>query len=466
MEFPIIGPSMPSNKLVYSTHRTVNYLPEADQRYKSPYVLDAFPGYELWSAINNGPVRGGIEFKNDLIVVSSSEVIKISSGGFLTKIGTLDTLIGRVGIATDGFSVMIVDGEDGYIWDGVWGKIIDSTFVATKATQVVFHDARYWVNRPGTASFYGSASYDGTTWDATRTATAEFRPDEAVTIFSDRELFVGGLDTVQPYINTGASPMPLEPSRQGRMVYGVAAANSWALVNNTSHWLARDRNGGIFVARANGYSVEKISNRAWERVWSSYDRIDDAFALGIHYKGHELYVLTFPSADEKGRTFFYDSTVNDWFELGIFNPACNDFFKWPITFHSYFADKHVVGDETGNLHIMKDGIYQYDSDTIISLRRAPIIHKERERLFFDTMQIDMEVGKGLTTGQGSDPKIMLDISDDGGMTWKGRRYKSIGLTGESDKRVKFEKLGSSYDRVFQLLISDPIPRRIVGGYVQ
>jgi hypothetical protein len=321
------------------------------------------------------------------------------------------------------------------------------------------------MNRPGTASFYGSATYDGTTWDATRTATAEFDPDVAVTLFSDRELFVGGRKTVQPYINTGASPMPLEPSRQGRMVYGVAAARSWAVINNTSHWLGRSRHGGIYAVKANGYSVERISNRAWERVWSSYDDVSDAFAFGLDYKGHELYVVTFPSADAKGRTFFYDSTVNDWFELGIFNPACNDFFKWPITFHSYFDGKHVLGDETGNLHLLENGVYTYGDDTLISLRRAPVIHQGRERLFFNTMQIDMEVGKGLTTGQGSDPKLMLDISDDGGVTWKSRRHRTIGLTGESETRVKFEQLGSSYDRVFQFWISDPVPRKIVGGYV-
>ena len=68
----------------------------------------------------------------------------------------------------------------------------------------------------------------------------------------------------------------------------------------------------------------------------------------------------------------------------------------------------------------------------------------------------METGVGLTTGQGSDPKIMLEKSDDGGKTWKSLPDRSLGPLGERLTRAVWHNLGSSRQRVYRAAVSDPI----------
>jgi hypothetical protein len=99
------------------------------------------------------------------------------------------------------------------------------------------------------------------------------------------------------------------------------------------------------------------------------------------------------------------------------------------------------------------------------MRRAPHLSKENVKLFFGPLQLDMETGLGLTTGQGSDPTVMLRWSDDGGHTWSNERMVSAGAIGAYKARVKFNRLGSGRDRVFEVSVSDPIPWRLVDCYL-
>ena len=71
------------------------------------------------------------------------------------------------------------------------------------------------------------------------------------------------------------------------------------------------------------------------------------------------------------------------------------------------------------------------------------------------MQFDLEAGVGLATGQGSNPKAMLEISNDGGHTYGNKRQIDIGKVGEYDKRAKPQRLGQSRKRVWRLTYSEP-----------
>jgi len=69
----------------------------------------------------------------------------------------------------------------------------------------------------------------------------------------------------------------------------------------------------------------------------------------------------------------------------------------------------------------------------------------------------LETGVGLTTGQGSDPKIMLEKSDDGGETWQSMPDREFGKRGERLSRAVWHNLGSSRQRVYRAAVSDPVP---------
>ena len=65
-----------------------------------------------------------------------------------------------------------------------------------------------------------------------------------------------------------------------------------------------------------------------------------------------------------------------------------------------------------------------------------------------------------------DPRLMLRWSDDSAHTWSSEQIRDCGQAGQYDKRVRFLRLGRSRDRIYEISMSDPIPWRIIDGYLQ
>lgn len=69
----------------------------------------------------------------------------------------------------------------------------------------------------------------------------------------------------------------------------------------------------------------------------------------------------------------------------------------------------------------------------------------------------MTTGQGLTTGQGSKPRLMMSISENGGRSFGTEYWYDIGVTGKFMEKVTFSGLGgTSNSRVVKLQLSDPI----------
>ena len=68
-----------------------------------------------------------------------------------------------------------------------------------------------------------------------------------------------------------------------------------------------------------------------------------------------------------------------------------------------------------------------------------------------------------TNSQGLDPQVMMSYSDDAGHTWCQERKRSIGKIGEKHKRIMFQRLGSSRNRVYEIKVSDPVKVVILGA---
>jgi len=65
-----------------------------------------------------------------------------------------------------------------------------------------------------------------------------------------------------------------------------------------------------------------------------------------------------------------------------------------------------------------------------------------------------------------DPHVMLRVSNDGGKTWITEQMRSAGRQGEWLKRVRWTQLGAATRRVFEVSVSDPIPWRLMGAYLE
>jgi hypothetical protein len=87
-------------------------------------------------------------------------------------------------------------------------------------------------------------------------------------------------------------------------------------------------------------------------------------------------------------------------------------------------------------------------------------------MFYKLIQIDFKTGLGLVnngtnTMNAVTPQAILRYSDDGGVTFGFPIYAPMGQIGQYYTRARWQQLGCSRDRVFQLTVTDPVPANIV-----
>ncbi len=99
------------------------------------------------------------------------------------------------------------------------------------------------------------------------------------------------------------------------------------------------------------------------------------------------------------------------------------------------------------------------------MRRTPHLNETHIRQTFNKLELLAEVGEGLLEGQGVDPQAMLRWSDDGGETWSQEHWAPLGKRGEYRRRVLWRRLGQARDRVFEVVITDPIEIALITAYL-
>ncbi len=68
--------------------------------------------------------------------------------------------------------------------------------------------------------------------------------------------------------------------------------------------------------------------------------------------------------------------------------------------------------------------------------------------------------------QNSDPRIVLQWSDDGGYTWSTEMQASVGKIGEFMRRVMWRRLGRSRSRVFRVILIANVPVFMIAAHIQ
>jgi hypothetical protein len=99
------------------------------------------------------------------------------------------------------------------------------------------------------------------------------------------------------------------------------------------------------------------------------------------------------------------------------------------------------------------------------LRRTAHVNDQQRRVRHVAAQLAMETGVGLSSGQGSDPQVMLRWSDNGGHTWGNEHWVSAGQIGQYKARALWRRLGQSRNRVYEVSISDPVKVALLDLYL-
>lgn len=454
-----VGPTYQMDARSFDHQRCVNLYPiiSESRTSKSVAALRGTAGLELAVEAGGGPMRGCIETNGRSFWVSGNTLYEMLTNETVVSRGTLDTSTPRCTLSFNGTQIFIVDGTFGYIFNidtDTFTKITDADFPSPAAFGT-YQDNYFIVVKGGTSQFYISAIGDGTSWDALDFSSVESMPDDLVGAVSDgTNLFMLGRTSVEIFQNTGNPAFPFERISGALIPSGCAAPHTAIIFDNALTWMGQDDKGGAIVWRMSGYSAGKISTQAIERFIATSTNPVESYAYTYYEQGHAFYCLQVKGLSS---TLVCDaSTGYLWHEKSYKNNLVQEDQQHRASCHMYFNNKNYVGDrETGKIYRQSLGYYSDAGDEIIRLRISPHVADEKRLLPVNSFELDMEVGQGLTTGQGSDPQVMMSYSDDGGYTWSNERWKSAGKKGQYKTLVKWNRCGSSRDRVWKIAYSEP-----------
>lgn len=467
MKTPILGSAYVARSVNAADNRMVNLFPEIiPEGGKEPGFLNRAPGLRLVTTVGTGPIRGLWAYGGNMYVVSGTQLYKVNAGYTATLLGAIAGT-GPVSMADNGTQLFVAANGPGYIYNAstnVFQQITDPDYPG--AVTVAYVDGYFAFNEPNSQKIWVTALLDGTSVDRLDFASATGLPDEIVGIIADhREIWTFGTNSIEVWYNSSDPDFPFARIQGAFNELGCASAYSIAKMDNGLFWLGRDARGQGMVYRANGYTGQRISTHAVEWQIQQYGDISDAIGYTYQQDGHSFYVLIFPSA---GKTWVYDVATQAWHERAGFDNG--NFVRHRSNCQVFFNNEVLVGDyENGKIYAFDLDVYADDGQPqkwLRSWRALQTGQNNLKRTAHHSLQLDLETGVGLVTGQGSDPEVMLRWSDDGGHTWSNEHWVKIGKIGEYGRRAIWRRLGMTQklrDRVYEVSATDPVKIAILGA---
>lgn len=425
------------------------FLERARGQEKFPYHLLPAPGLVQLTTVGDGPIRGIGWSGAQLFVVSGDKAYVVDGALAPTEVGEISGS-GSVDMAWNGSHMLITtNGQHSY-------AVNESECISVSIPNLqdaTYQDGYAIALQRGTENFHISNSDDLTVWTSTDHTNVDWRPDRLVAIISvHRILWAFGVETTEFYQLTGNSTFPFERIQGSAMEVGCGAHRSVAIADNTVFWLGHD----LRVYKAIGAEPVPISTPAIEKEITDQNSPQTAEAFVYTQEGHTFYVLTFGDL-----TVVYDDTEGVWHHR-----KSNGVDRWRVHGYVYAWRKHIVADYSTNEIYYLD-LSAYDEDGVtrrLEADSAPFSHGGNRAVMWELF-VDMEAGVGLDGDQqGDDPKLMMQVSDDYGVTWSNERTASIGQIGEYGVQCRFVGLGQYRQRMVRIAISDPVKAVVTGVY--
>jgi hypothetical protein len=480
-DFGFVGTSYTAPSIYQDDQECINFFAEIDPT-KQPgergiVALYPTPGLLFQTQLAVGEVRGLHTMSGEqiLIAVSDNKVYKVTTAMVATQIGTLTTSSGQVSISdnitnADGLIAYIVDGPNRYTW-----VVSTNTFTTLPSTDGPWQGANvvdvidnYNIyNEPGSQNW---ACTDLGSQYSTQAlyGTSDGSSDLLVTLIADRrQVYLLGEVTTEVWTDVGnviagITTFPFQRVPGTFSQNGIGARFSLARFADSFVCVCKDTRGDSTIEMMQGYAWVKISTHAVEQSLTN-EITSDAFAYTYQIEGHEMYVCTFPSIGN-GLTWVYDGSTKSWHKWLYWDSANAVYTRHRSNCGAYFNNMYIVGDyENGKLYSIENAVYTDDGATIRRLRRAKHLTTDLQRQYFEEFQIQFQPGVGLNLGQGQDPQAMLRWSNDGGSTFSNEHWVTIGKIGNYLNRAIWRRLGWSRDRIFEVVITDPIKAVIVSA---
>ena len=341
----------------------------------------------------------------------------------------------------------------------------DGAFTGGNTVDIV--DNYFVYNRPNSQQWASSNPLSPIT-NPLSFSSKDGSPDNLVSLIVDhREVYLLGDTSSEVWVDVGSYPFPFQRIPGTSTQHGIAAKFSVSRLGNSFAYISRNNRGQAEIMMMNGYIPTRISTHAVEQsLLGGY--IDDAIAWTYQQEGHEVYVISFPTLD---LTWAFDIATQMWHKW-LYVDNTNTYHRHRGNCSAVFQGLVYVGDySNGIIYLLDPNNYTDNGQEIRRLRRAPHLVTDLQRQYLEEFQIQFQPGVGLTgitqplnnETVGANPQAMLRWSNDGGSTWSNEHWTSIGQIGQYKNRAIWRRLGWSRDRVFEVVVTDPINAVIISA---
>jgi hypothetical protein len=452
-------------------------------------------------------ITGSIATATSIVTLTVTAVSYGSLAVGTTIIGAgipANTIIKSLGTGTGGTGTYILSGTSLTVSsETMYAEqftILPSTDGAFTGGNVVDVNDNYFIyNRPNSQQFAVSDILSPIT-QALSFGSKFTSPDNLVSLIaSNGQLYLLGEKSSEVWQDQGTFPLAYQRIPGSATQQGIIAPFSVARCANSFAYVSQNIRGQNQIVYMNGYTPQRISTHAVEN--SLLDQYTaDAIAYTYQLEGHEVYVVSFPTIDI---TWAYDFTTQLWHKW-LWVDSNNVYHRHRSNCAAVFQDIVVVGDwQNGNLYQLNQSTYTDNGGEIRRLRRAPHLVADLQRQYFDELQIQFQPGVGAggfsrdrntylgdpytiplddpliigvqeiavlgNAGQITpndtlyNPKAMLRWSNDGGSTWSKEYWQDIGQQGKYTHRAIWRRLGWARDKVFEVVVTDPVKAVIVSA---
>jgi hypothetical protein len=452
---PIANGYYQSDSLPISAQECINLYPNIAQAPAlNQETLFGTPGLvQVASASDIDTCRGAHEMNGVPYFVIGGHLYSMASDYTLTQIDVIAGT-GRVSIADNGTQLLVlVPGGNGYIYNhstDTFAQITDADFTANgNPQQVVFIDG-YFCLTTDSKKFIVSALNDGLSYNALDFGTAESDPDEIVApIVFKNQLFIGGSQTIEAFQNIGGADFPFQ--RTGLFLSkGISSPFSIQSIQDTFVFVGAGANESPAIWALSGNSVAKISTTAIDKELSALteNQVADIYSWAYAEKGAYFVGFALP-----GTTLVYDTISKRWHERKSYVDGSLGAYRVNALVRAY--NQLWAGDLVdGRIGRLSQEVYtEYGTEIRRSIVTQPFQNNMES---FVLPELELTVESGVGNSDAMDPKVGLERSTDGKL-WSDARYRSIGKTGEYNRRVIWNRNGrASRFELFRFSMSEPV----------
>ncbi len=452
-----------------SSQRCINWIPTvAEGGALTQASLMQPSGINQLAISTLGACRGAWVVDGVPYFVLGTKLVTISTSNVIAEIGTIQGTV-RVSMADNGTQlVIVVPGEVGYVFTAnTLTQITDPDFQVSDT--VVFYRGYFVFTTTDGKQLFVSNLNAPLVFDALDFGSAEGDPDRIVTQVVDHdELSIIGSKTTEVFRNIGGADFPLQIISGAFTQKGAHSKYGVVKFDNTYMFIGGGENELTAIWRqASSSSATKISTNAIDTAIQKFtkEEIESAYSMTFAKKGQFFAIFTFNSARIAGKTFVYNGTASAlsgtavWFE---FQTGVTD-APWRVNAIIKVYGKLLVGDSLdGRIGELVDNVYTEYTEEVFRQAALKPMSQDGAKIFAGELEADFEAGTGLTTGQGSDPIVRMDYSDDGGRTFSPEFSRSIGAIGDYGHETVWNRQGRfPNSRTIRFTVTDPVRATLI-----